>query len=60
MKTSNGLLLVNKLNDDITKYQICDDLKREEERMDGLDEEFHIDINWEQKKVGLVSIVYKK
>ena len=47
VKTLNGLLLVNKLNDDLTKYQISDDLKREEERLDDLDEEFHIDINWE-------------
>ena len=31
VKTSNGLLLVNKLSDDLTKYQISDDLKREED-----------------------------
>jgi len=30
VKTLNGLLLVNKLNDYLTKYQISDDLKREE------------------------------
>ena len=47
VKTLNRLLLVNKLNDDLTKYQISDDLKRDEERLDDLDEEFHIDINWE-------------
>ena len=37
VKTLNGLLLVNKLNDDLTKYQISDDLKREEEMLDDLD-----------------------
>ena len=45
-----GLFLVNILNDDFTKYQISDDLKREDERFDDLDEQFRIDINWEQKK----------
>ena len=41
---------MNKLNDDLTKYQISDDLKREDERLDDLDEQFRVDINWEQKK----------
>ena len=52
VKTSNGLLLVNKLSDDLTKYQISDDLKREEERLERLDEEFHVGINWEERKHG--------
>ena len=50
VKTLRGLFLVNKLNDDLTKYQISDDLKREDERLDDLDEQFRVDINWEQKK----------
>ena len=45
-----GLGLVKELNDDLTKYQISDDLKREDERLDDLDEQFRVDINWEQKK----------
>ena len=55
VKTLRGLGLVTKLNDDLTKYQINDDLKREGERIDDLDEQFRIDINWVQKKNGLVS-----
>ena len=51
VKTLKGLLLVNKLNDDLTKYQISDELKREEERLDELDKGFRIDINWEQQKI---------
>ena len=30
-------------------------LKREDERLDDLDEQFCIDINWVQKRSGLVS-----
>ena len=43
------LSLVNKLDDDLTKYQISDVLEKEEERLSNLYEEFCIDINWEQK-----------
>ena len=50
VKTLNGLLLVNKLNDDLTKYRISDGLKREDERIDDLDEQLRVNINWEQKK----------
>ena len=50
VKTLCGLGLVKELNDDLTKYQISDDLIREDERLDDLDEQFRIDINWEQKK----------
>ena len=50
VKTLNGLFLVNKLKDELTKYQISDNLKREDERLDNLDEQFRVDINWEQKK----------
>ena len=50
VKTLCGLRLVKELNDDLTKYQISDDLIREDERLDDLDEQFRIDINWEQKK----------
>ena len=50
VKTLCGLGLVKELNDDLTKYQISDDLIREDEKLDDLDEQFHIDINWEQKK----------
>ena len=42
--------LVKELNDDLTKYQISDHLIREDERLDDLDGQFRIDINWEQKK----------
>ena len=35
----------------LTKYQISDDLKKEDERLDDLDEQFRVDINWEQKKI---------
>ena len=59
VRTLDGLLLVNTLDDDLKKYQINDILKREEERLSNLDEEFCIDINWEQKKIGLVSIINK-
>ena len=47
---SSLILYFFKLNDDLTKYQISDDLKREDERLDDLDEQFRVDINWEQKK----------
>ena len=50
IRTLDGLLLVNKLDDDLKKYQISDVLKVEEERLSNLDKEFRIDINWEQKK----------
>lgn len=43
------LLLVGKLDDDLTIYKISDDLKKEEERLSNLYKEFCIDINWEQK-----------
>ena len=57
VKTLCGLGLVKELNDDQTKYQISDDLIREDERLDDLDEQFRIDINWEQKRNGLVSLI---
>ena len=50
------MLLVNKLDDDLEKYQINDILKREEERLSNLDEIFCIDINWEKKKSRFVFI----
>jgi len=50
VKTLRGLFLLNKLNDDLTKYQISDDLKREDVRLDELDEHFRVDINLDQKK----------
>ena len=37
VKTLCGLGLVKELNDDLTKYQISDDLIREDERLDNLD-----------------------
>ena len=51
VKTLCGLGLVKELNNDLKKYQISDDLKREDESLDDLDEQFRIDINWEQKKM---------
>jgi len=45
VKTLCELGLVKELNDDLTKYQISDDLIRENERLDDLDEQFRIDIN---------------
>ena len=56
VRTLNGLLLVNKLDDDLEKYQINDILKREEERLSNLDDFFCIDINWEKKKSRFVFI----
>ena len=56
VRTLDGLLLVNKLDDDLKKYQISDVLKVEEERLSNLDKEFCIDINWEQKKSWFVFI----
>ena len=50
VRTLDGLLLVNKLDDDLKKYQVSDVLKVEEERLSNLDKEFRIDINWEQQK----------
>ena len=42
----DGLLLVKQLDDDLAKYQICDVLKKEEERLSNLYKEFCIDIIW--------------
>ena len=56
VRTLNGLLLVNKLDDDLEKYQINDILKREEERLSNLDDFLCIDINWEKKKSRFVFI----
>ena len=50
VRTLDGLLLVNKLDDDLKKYQISKVLKVEEERLSDLDNEFCSDINWEQEK----------
>ena len=50
VRTLDGLSLTNKLDNDLKKYQVSDVLKVEEERLSNLDEEFRIDINWEQKK----------
>ena len=44
------MLLVNKLDDDLNKYQVSKALRITEERLSNLDKEFCIDINWEQKK----------
>ena len=43
--TLDVLLLVNKLDDDLIKNQISDVLKRKEERLSNLDEDFRIYIN---------------
>ena len=48
--TLDGLSLINKLDDDLKKYQVSDVLKVEQEILSNLDKEFRIDINWEQKK----------
>ena len=53
------MLLVNKLDDDLKKYQISDVLKVEEERLSNLDKEFRIDIG-NKRKVGLISQINKK
>ena len=50
VRTLDGLLLVNKLDDGLKKYQVSAVLKVEEERLSNLDKKFCIDINWEQKK----------
>ena len=52
--------MVDKLTYDLTKYEISDDLKREEERLEHLDEEFWAGINWEERKIGLVSMINEK
>ena len=52
--------MVNKLNTDLKKYQISEVLKRENEILSNLDEEFRFHINWERKKVGLVSLINKR
>ena len=57
VKTLNGLLLANKLNDNLTKYRISGDLKRE---MKGQIIQMNIDINWGKKRNGLVSLINKK
>ena len=46
----DGLLLVNRWDDDLEKYQVSGVLKVEEERLSNLYKEFCIDINWEQEK----------
>ena len=48
VKTLNGLLLTNKLNDDLDKFRISDNLLKEDKRLDGLDKTFREDIKWEQ------------
>jgi hypothetical protein len=48
------------LNTDLKKYQISEVLKRENEILSNLDEEFRFHINWERKKVGLVSLINKR
>ena len=59
VRTLDRLLLVNKLDDDLIKYLISDVLKRGEEILSNLSEEFRIDINWEII-VGLVSLSNKR
>ena len=54
VRTLDRLLLVNKLDDDLKKYQVSGVLKEEEERLSSLDEIFRIDINWGQEKFGFV------
>ena len=48
VKTSNGLLLTNKFNDDLAKFRISDDLLKEDKILDGLDNFFQEDIKWEK------------
>ena len=55
----NGLLLVNKLDDDLEKYQINDILKREEERLSNLDDFFVLISIGKKRKVGLFSLINK-
>ena len=55
----DGLLLVNKLDYDLTKYQISEVLTKDEERLSNLYKEFCIDINWGEWEVGLVSLTNK-
>lgn len=47
MKLLDGLLLGNKLSDDLAKFRISDDLLSDAKMLDALDKEFCADI-WEQ------------
>ena len=47
----NGLLLANKLNNNLAKFRVSDNLLKDDERLDGLDKTFQEDyIDWEQTK----------
>ena len=46
----DGLLLTNKLNDDLEKLRISDDLLSEDKRLDVLNKEFQVDIRCEETK----------
>ena len=59
VRTLDGLLLVKRLDDDLTKYQISDVLIKEEEILSNLYKEFRIDINWGEK-LGLASLAKKR
>ena len=41
---------MKKLNEDLAKYETSDLLKREDERLDALDNNFCVDIRWNQIK----------
>ena len=51
VKILNGLLLTNKLNDDLLKFQISNDLSEDDKMLDGLDKKIQEDIEWEQRKI---------
>ena len=51
VKTLNGLLLTNTLNDDLAKLRISDNLLKEDNRLDGLNKTFEEDIKWEQTQI---------
>ena len=48
VNTLSGLLLTKKLNDDLEKNRISDDLSNEDKRLDSLDNKFQDDIKWNQ------------
>ena len=53
VKTLNGLLLTNKLNDDLAKLRISFDLLKEYKGLDGLDKTFQGDIKWDLTNISI-------
>ena len=51
VNTLNRLLLTNKLNYDLAKFQISDDVLKEDNILDILDKTFQEDIKWEQTNI---------